>query len=126
MSSEFDEVFSDDDVRKYAEPYTTSGGQRVWLRRHPEEQRTVEDPIRFWTYINTQSQTCGHLDEPHPTNPIDVEYWRTQHIIIRNFSTKKMADSFLSSWCNHAKVVRVVGVSVHEDLTDDSQMTQIE
>ena len=121
-----DEVFSDDDFRKYAEPHVTSGGQRVWLQRYADEPRTVDDPLRFWVYVNTQSKSCGHLDEPHPTNPICVEYWRTQNIIIRNFSTKKMADNYLSSWREHAKVVEVVGVSAFFDLTDDSQATQIE
>ena len=41
------DVFSDDDVRKYVEPYVTSGGQRVWLSRHPEEPHMVDDPLRL-------------------------------------------------------------------------------
>ena len=121
-----DEVFSDDDWRKCAEPYETSGGQRVWFQRWADEPRTVDDPLRFWIYVNTHTKACGHLDEPHPTNPISVEYWRTQGYIIRNFSTKKMAENYLSGWRNHARVPQVVGVSVHVDLTDDSQATQIE
>ena len=132
--SDSDLEFEDDDFRKYAEPYITSGGQRVWLTRTPDEPRDRDDPRRYWVYVNTKTTVCGHLDEPHRTNPINIDYWKTQNIWLRSFSSRSMAVSFLKGWCKHTKdnppdPLRIVSVSVVSDVsseTCDSQETVCE
>ena len=115
--------FEDNDIRKYAEPYETSGGLRIWLRRHPDDPRDDDDPRRYWVFVNTQTKMCGHLDEPHHTNPVCVEYWKTQNIVLKTFTNKEMATAFLDGWCEHNNLT-IISVSVVDpDEEVDSQDT---
>ena len=65
----------------------------------------------------------------YPTNPVSIEYWKTQNILLKTFTSKAMASAFLKGWCKHVNPnPNIVNVSVVDDGSGegevDSQETQ--